>query len=49
VPVLETQFGRVDAPEHLHGRVTRSLGLHLIRAERSGEEVLFFNEAQLCQ
>lgn len=49
MPSPETQFRALEAPENLHARVTRSLGLRLIEADRTGEEVLFPNEAQLCQ
>ena len=49
MPALDTHFSRIHAPENLHGRVTRALGLRLIEAERSGEEIFFPNEAELCQ
>jgi DNA-binding FadR family transcriptional regulator len=46
---LEANFDRVDAPDDLHHRVTRALGLRLIEEEHFGEEVLFPNDGQLCQ
>jgi DNA-binding FadR family transcriptional regulator len=51
IPMSQPQghFGRLDAVENLHGRVTRSLGLRLIQAEQSGSVVLFPKEAELCQ
>ena len=46
---MDTSFARLAVPENLHGRVTRALGLHLIKAEAAGEPVSFPNEAGLCE
>ncbi len=46
---MATLFSRIDAPENLHDRVTRSLALRVIQADRAGEELIFPNEADLCQ
>lgn len=43
---METIFARVRPPENLHGCVTRTLALQIMRA---GEQVVFPNEATLCQ
>jgi DNA-binding FadR family transcriptional regulator len=42
-------FNRVQAPENLHGCVTRTVALRVMEAERAGERVVFPNEAGLCQ
>ena len=41
-------FGRIEAPENLHGRVTRALALRVIQAERTQARLVFPNEAGLC-
>ncbi len=46
---MNTSFARIAITENLHGRVTRTLGLHLIKAEAAGEPVSFPNEAGLCE
>jgi GntR family galactonate operon transcriptional repressor len=46
---MYTSFVRIGITENLHGRVTRALGLHLIKAEAAGEPVSFPNEAGLCE
>ncbi|MCX6622913.1 MAG: FadR/GntR family transcriptional regulator [Acidobacteria bacterium] len=46
---MATLFSRIDAPENLHDRVTRTLALRVIQADRGGEELIFPNEADLCQ
>lgn len=43
---MEAALNRVQAPENLHGCVTRTLALEIMRA---GEQVAFPNEATLCQ
>jgi DNA-binding FadR family transcriptional regulator len=42
-------FARIAAPERLHARVTRTLALRILSAERADEQVLFPNEADLCR
>lgn len=44
-----TTFRRVQAPENLHERVLRALALQIIQAEHASEQVVFPNEATLCQ
>jgi GntR family galactonate operon transcriptional repressor len=46
LPTMETTFTRVRAPENLHSCVTRTLALQIMG---SGEQVIFPNEARLCQ
>jgi GntR family transcriptional regulator, galactonate operon transcriptional repressor len=45
---VPADFARLPAPANLHARVTRALALRVMRAERSGEHLLFPNEAGLC-
>jgi GntR family galactonate operon transcriptional repressor len=42
-------FAKVGPPENLHSRVTKALGLRLIKAQDSGEQVAFPNEAEMCE
>jgi GntR family transcriptional regulator, galactonate operon transcriptional repressor len=42
-------FARIAAPENLHDRVTRMLGVRVLEAERASEELVFPNEADLCR
>ncbi|MGE5646241.1 MAG: FadR/GntR family transcriptional regulator [Acidobacteriota bacterium] len=44
-----TSFSRVSAPENLHDRVTRTLALRVLEAERASRTLVFPNEAELCQ
>jgi len=46
---MAASFARIEASENLHDRVTRTLALRLIKAERLGEQIVFPNEAELCQ
>lgn len=46
---VSTTFPRITAPENLHSRVTRTLALRVLEAERTGEQLVFPNEAELCQ
>jgi GntR family galactonate operon transcriptional repressor len=41
-------FDLVEAPENLHGRVTRTLALRVIAAERISTRLVFPNEGSLC-
>ncbi len=45
---MATTFARLPARENLHDRVTRTLGLRVIEADRSAETIAFPNEADLC-
>ncbi len=42
-------LGRVEAPENLHGCVTRTLAFRVLDAERASEQLVFPNEAELCR
>jgi len=42
-------FHRISGREKLHDRVTRTLGLRVLEADRSAERIAFPNEADLCQ
>jgi GntR family galactonate operon transcriptional repressor len=42
-------FARIAAPERLHERVTRTLALRVLIAERASEQATFPNEAELCR
>ena len=42
-------FTQLENMESLHDRVTRALALHVIKAERNREEVVFPNEGELCR
>ena len=42
-------FDRIEAPNSLHGRVTRSLALRVMEADRGSKELSFPNEAGLCE
>jgi GntR family galactonate operon transcriptional repressor len=42
-------FSRIEAPEKLHARVTRTLALRVLEAERDSQPLAFPNEADLCQ
>lgn len=46
---MATQFSRITVPENLHDRVTRALAVRVIEADRAGHELIFPNEADLCQ
>ena len=41
-------LGRVQTPENLHDRVTRTLAFRVLEAERASEQLVFPNEADLC-
>ncbi|MCL5745786.1 MAG: FadR family transcriptional regulator [Acidobacteria bacterium] len=42
-------FEKIQPPENLHDCVTRNLAQRVIQAERSSEQLLFPNEAGLCE
>lgn len=42
-------FTQLQSMESLHDRVIRALALHVIKAERNREEVVFPNEGELCR
>jgi len=42
-------FARIEPPENLHGRVTRTLALRVIEAEQTSTHLVFPNEAGLCR
>jgi len=42
-------FPQVEIPERLHDRVTRTLALQILEAERGAKLLVFPNEADLCQ
>jgi len=42
-------FQRIKVPENLHERVTRALAQKVLEAERDSRELVFPNEAELCQ
>lgn len=42
-------FPRISAPENLHARVTRTLALQVLEAERASQLLVFPNEADLCE
>jgi DNA-binding FadR family transcriptional regulator len=42
-------FTQLENMDSLHDRVTRALALHVIKAERNREEVVFPNEGELCR
>ena len=46
---MSTHFGKVGTSGNLHSRVTKALGLRLIRAQDTGEQVAFPNEAEMCE
>jgi GntR family galactonate operon transcriptional repressor len=46
---VSATFARIAAPERLHDRVTRTLALRILDAERGGEQATFPNEAELCR
>ncbi len=46
---MASSFRRIEALENLHGRVTRALALRIIEAERASEQIVFPNEAGLCE
>lgn len=46
---MPATFPRIAAPERLHDRVTRTLALRVLTAERAGQTVVFPNEAELCR
>jgi len=46
---MSVDFAKVGTPENLHGRVTKALGLRLIKALDTGEQVEFPNEAEMCE
>jgi DNA-binding FadR family transcriptional regulator len=45
---MAATFSRLDARDNLHDRVTRTLALQIIRAERDSTLIVFPNEAALC-
>ena len=46
---MPAAFATVATPERLHARITRTLALRILTAERAGQQALFPNEAALCQ
>lgn len=46
---MSTTFARIPSSENLHDRVTRLLALRVLEAERDSQELVFPNEADLCQ
>ncbi len=42
-------FAQLETPESLHDRVTRTLALQVIKAERNGQLVVFPNEGGALQ
>jgi DNA-binding FadR family transcriptional regulator len=46
---IPARFERVRAPETLHARLTRTLALRVIRADREGSPLVFPNESMLCE
>src|SRR6478735_2034685 len=42
-------FAQLETSESLHDRVTRTLALQVIKAERNGQLVIFPNEGELCR
>jgi DNA-binding FadR family transcriptional regulator len=46
---VPASFARIVAPERLHVRVTRTLALRILAAERDGQQIPFPNEADLCR
>ncbi len=46
---MPVNFSKVGTPENLHGRVIKALGLRLIKALETGEQVAFPNEAAMCE
>jgi GntR family transcriptional regulator, galactonate operon transcriptional repressor len=42
-------FTQLQSMDSLHDRVTRALALHVIKAERNREDVVFPNEGELCR
>jgi GntR family transcriptional regulator, galactonate operon transcriptional repressor len=47
--IVQRLFGRVEAPENLHSRVTRILALRVLETDRASQRLVFPNEAELCQ
>jgi GntR family transcriptional regulator, galactonate operon transcriptional repressor len=46
---MPVAFAKVGTRESLHSRVTKALGLRLIKAENMGDQVEFPNEAEMCE
>ncbi len=46
---MPATFARIVTEERLHARVTRTLALRILTAERAGEQVIFPNETDLCR
>lgn len=46
---MPATFAPIVTPERLHARITRTLALRILTAERAGQPVLFPNEADLCR
>jgi GntR family galactonate operon transcriptional repressor len=44
-----TSFPPIQAPDNLHTCVTRAMAMRVIEADRASEQVIFPNEAELCQ
>jgi DNA-binding FadR family transcriptional regulator len=42
-------FAKIIAPENLHSRVTKALGLRLVKAQETDEQVAFPNETEMCE
>ena len=42
-------FAQLESSENLHGRVTRTLALEVIKAERNSQLLVFPNEGELCR
>ena len=45
---MSASFTKVGTSENLHSRVTKALGLHLIQAQDTGEQIAFPNETEMC-
>lgn len=46
---MSIDFAKVALPDNLHSRVTKALGLRLINAQETDEQVAFPNEAKMCE
>ena len=46
---MPVNFAKIGTQDNLHSRVTKALGLRLIKAEETGDQVEFPNEAEMCE
>jgi GntR family transcriptional regulator, galactonate operon transcriptional repressor len=46
---MSARFAKIGAPENLQSRVTKTLGLRLIKAEDPVQQVAFPNETEMCE